>query len=79
VTSPNDTDARSDALYCAWLCGTVLGAGGMALHHKICHTLGGSFDTPHAETHAFMQRHTDGTKDRASKPGAVERVAAGVR
>ena len=24
----------------------------MALHHKLCHTLGGSFDLPHAETHA---------------------------
>ena len=58
VTSPNDTDARSDALYGAWLCGTVLGAVGMALHHKICHTLGGSFDTPHAETHAVMLPHT---------------------
>jgi maleylacetate reductase len=32
----------------------------MALHHKICHTLGGSFDTPHAETHAVMLPHTIG-------------------
>jgi maleylacetate reductase len=58
VKSPKDMDARSDALYGAWLCGTVLGAVGMALHHKICHTLGGSFDTPHAETHAVMLPHT---------------------
>ncbi|GAA3070023.1 maleylacetate reductase [Rhizobium viscosum] len=55
---PNDAGARSDALYGAWLCGTVLGTVGMALHHKICHTLGGSFDTPHAETHAVMLPHT---------------------
>ena len=26
----------------AWLCGSVLGNVGMALHHKLCHTLGGS-------------------------------------
>jgi maleylacetate reductase len=26
----------------------------MALHHKLCHTLGGSFDLPHAETHAAV-------------------------
>jgi maleylacetate reductase len=32
----------------------------MSLHHKICHTLGGSFDTPHAETHAIMLPHTIG-------------------
>lgn len=58
VTSTHDADARAEALYGAWLCGTVLGTVGMALHHKICHTLGGSFDTPHAETHAVMLPHT---------------------
>ncbi|WP_431324279.1 maleylacetate reductase [Rhizobium sp. YTU87027] len=58
VKSPEDEEARSDALYGAWLCGTVLGTVGMALHHKICHTLGGSFDMPHAETHAVMLPHT---------------------
>ncbi|MFY8102087.1 MAG: maleylacetate reductase [Allorhizobium sp.] len=58
IKSPQDTDARAEALYGAWLCGTVLGTVGMALHHKICHTLGGSFDTPHAETHAVMLPHT---------------------
>jgi maleylacetate reductase len=58
VKTPGDRDARSEALYGAWLCGSVLGAVAMALHHKICHTLGGSFDTPHAETHAIMLPHT---------------------
>ncbi|MBA1914322.1 iron-containing alcohol dehydrogenase, partial [Escherichia coli] len=58
VNDPKNTEARSDALYGAWLCGSVLGTVGMALHHKICHTLGGSFDTPHAETHAVMLPHT---------------------
>ncbi len=51
-------EGRDSALYGAWLCGTVLGQVGMALHHKICHTLGGSFDMPHAETHAVMFPHT---------------------
>lgn len=55
-----NAEARSDALYGAWLCGTVLGTVGMALHHKICHTLGGSFGMPHAETHAVMLPHTIG-------------------
>lgn len=58
VAAPDDADARNEALYGTWLCGTVLGTVGMALHHKICHTLGGSFDTPHAETHAVMLPHT---------------------
>lgn len=46
------------ALYGSWLCGTVLGTVGMSLHHKLCHTLGGSFDLPHAETHAILIAHT---------------------
>ena len=60
IAEPQNLEARGDALYGAWLCGTVLGTVGMALHHKICHTLGGSFDMPHAETHAVMLPHTIG-------------------
>jgi maleylacetate reductase len=60
VNSPRDPAAREKALYGAWLCGTVLGQISMSLHHKICHTLGGSFDMPHAETHAVMLPHTIG-------------------
>ena len=29
----------------------------MSVHHKICHTLGGAFDLPHAETHTVMLPH----------------------
>ena len=56
--TPHDTSARTDALYGAWLCGTVLQATSMALHHKLCHVLGGAFDLPHAGTHAVMLPHT---------------------
>ncbi len=56
-TNPKDREARSDALYGAWACGTCLGAVGMALHHKICHVLGGAFNLPHAETHAVVLPH----------------------
>jgi maleylacetate reductase len=55
---PQDREARWQALYGAWMCGVALGSVGMALHHKICHTLGGSFDLPHAETHTVMLAHT---------------------
>ena len=58
VEVPHDPEARSLALYGSWLCGTVLGTVGMALHHKLCHALGGSFDLPHAETHAVLLPHT---------------------
>lgn len=58
VKEPGDLPARSDALYGSWLCGSVLGTVGMSLHHKLCHTLGGSFDLPHAETHAIVLPHS---------------------
>ncbi len=54
---PRNIDARSQALYGAWLCGTVLGNVGVALHHKLCHTLGGSFNLPHAEVHTVILPH----------------------
>ena len=58
VSGAGDAESRSLALYGAWLCGTVLGSVAMGLHHKLCHTLGGSFDLPHAETHTVMLPHT---------------------
>ncbi|MFG1924583.1 maleylacetate reductase and hydroxyquinol 1,2-dioxygenase domain-containing protein [Cryptosporangium sp. NPDC048952] len=57
VATPTDPEARADALTGAWLAGTCLGAVGMGLHHKLCHTLGGSFNLPHAETHTVLLPH----------------------
>jgi maleylacetate reductase len=57
VRAPDDRDARSQALYGAWLGGVCLGSVGMALHHKLCHVLGGTFNLPHAETHAIVLPH----------------------
>ncbi len=54
VVHPEDVDAQAEALYGAWLGGLTLASVGMALHHKLCHVLGGTFNTPHAETHALM-------------------------
>ncbi len=57
VADPTDLDAREQTQRGAYACGAVLGRVGMALHHKLCHTLGGSFDLPHAETHAIVLPH----------------------
>ncbi|GAB4261265.1 MAG: maleylacetate reductase [Pararhodobacter sp.] len=67
VANPADAGARAEALYGSWLCGTVLGTVGMALHHKLCHTLGGAFDTPHAETHAILLPHTAAYNEPAAR------------
>ena len=66
--------ARSDALYGAWLCGTVLGHVGMALHHKLCHTLGGSFNLSHAETHTIVLPHALAYNAKEA-PQAMQRIA----
>ena len=68
---PGDREARATALYGAWLCGVALGGASMALHHKLCHTLGGSFDMPHAETHAVVLPHSIGF----NAPAAPELLA----
>ncbi len=69
-----DLSARGDAQYGAWLAGACLGAVGMALHHKICHVLGGTFDLRHAETHTVMLPHVM-AYNAAAAPDAMRRVA----
>lgn len=71
---PRDLEARSQALYGAWLCGTVLGNVGMALHHKLCHTLGGTFNLPHAEVHTVILPHAIAYNASAA-PVAMTRIA----
>ncbi|MDN4574897.1 maleylacetate reductase [Pandoraea cepalis] len=72
-TTPDDFAARSLALYGAWLCGSVLGNVGMSLHHKLCHTLGGSFNLPHAETHTVVLAHVLAFNANAA-PEAMRRI-----
>src|SRR4029077_11993937 len=74
MKNPADKAARSDALFGAWLCGTCLGAVGMALRHKLCHTLGRSCNLPHAETHTVVLPHT-ATYNATAAPDAMARVA----
>jgi maleylacetate reductase len=74
VREPNNLDARGDALYGAWLAGSCLAVVGMALHHKLCHTLGGSFNLPHAETHTIMLPHATRYNSEAA-PEAMMRIA----
>jgi alcohol dehydrogenase class IV len=74
AADPQHVEARSDALFGAWACGNCLGTVGMALHHKLCHALGGSFDLSHAETHTVILPHAAAFNQGAA-PKAMERVA----
>ena len=74
VDQPHSLEASTQALYGAWLAGMALGAG-IALHHKLCHTLGGSFDLPHAPTHALMLPYA-AHYNRDAAPDAMARIAS---
>ena len=56
IRNPADIDARTDALYGAWLAGATISTTSVALHHKLCHVLGG-LGLPHAETHSIVLPH----------------------
>jgi maleylacetate reductase len=53
--SPN---IHAQLLLGAYFAGLALGMVQMGLHHKLCHVLGGSFNMPHAETHAILLPYT---------------------
>ena len=72
--NPRDLEVRGEALYGAWLAGSVLGITSMGLHHKLCHALGGAFDLPHAQTHAVMLPYVAAYNACAAAP-AMARVA----
>jgi maleylacetate reductase len=74
VKAPQDLEARSDALYGAWLAGVSFATTGMGLHHKLCHVLGGTFNLPHAETHSIVLPHA-ARYNRDAAPEAMARIA----
>lgn len=76
VADGKDLAARSDALYGAWLAGIALGSAGMALHHKLCHILGG-FGLPHAETHSIVLPHAM-RYNREAAPDAMRSIARAI-
>ena len=86
VSNPGDMDARTEAMYGACLAGGALGTGTTGLHHRLCHTLGGMFNTPHAETHTILLPHSvaynagavpEGTR-RIAEALEVDDAAAGI-
>lgn len=69
ITDPMNIEARSKVLLGASLAGAALGTGTTSLHHKLCHTFGGTFNTPHAETHAVLLAHCVAYNASATKEG----------
>ncbi|MFQ5659786.1 MAG: maleylacetate reductase [Gammaproteobacteria bacterium] len=74
VKEPDNLAFRTEALYGTCLAGAALGAGTTGIHHRLCHTLGGSFDTPHALTHTVILPYAVAFNAGAA-PEGTQRVA----
>ncbi|TQL44950.1 maleylacetate reductase [Homoserinimonas aerilata] len=57
VGSASDQEGREQTLYGAYLSAVAFASAGSGLHHKICHVLGGTYNLPHAQTHATVLRY----------------------
>jgi maleylacetate reductase len=75
VAEPGNLDARALALYGAYLAGSAFAVAGTALHHKVCHVLGGTFGLDHAAANAVVLPHV-AAFNASAVPGALARVAA---
>jgi alcohol dehydrogenase class IV len=53
----SSTEALRAALYGGFLGGVLVAMCGIALHHRLCHVLGGLFDLPHSETNSAVLPH----------------------
>jgi maleylacetate reductase len=78
AADPSGIAGRETALYGAYLAAVSFASAGSGLHHKICHVLGGTFNLPHAETHATVLPYVLALNGPAA-PHAAERLAAALR
>ncbi|MDQ0678827.1 maleylacetate reductase [Arthrobacter pascens] len=72
---PQDLQGREQALYGAYLSAVAFASAGSGMHHKICHVLGGTFNLPHAQTHATVLSYVLAFNAPAA-PEAAARAAA---
>lgn len=54
VEEPRGIRGRDLALHGAYLAAVSFASAGSGMHHKLCHILGGTFNLPHAQTHATV-------------------------
>ncbi len=73
TANPADLDARTGAMYGAYLAGVALATGGTALHHRACHVLGGMFNLNHGEMNSVVLAHAVAYNAPAI-PGVIDRI-----
>jgi len=54
ANDPHDVQARNALLFGAYLAAVALAGSGMAVHHRICHVLGGTYGIAHGDANAVI-------------------------
>jgi maleylacetate reductase len=75
-TDGNDVEARTEMLQGAFLAGTALSNVTMALHHGLCHTLGGTAGVPHGIANSIILPHAMRFNRDATAPQLVPAAEA---
>jgi alcohol dehydrogenase class IV len=73
LDEPDDLGARGDALFGAHLAGKAFAVAGSALHHKLCHVLGGTFRLVHGEVNSVVLPHVT-SFNAPAVPDAMARI-----
>jgi maleylacetate reductase len=60
VRDPGDLAGRTEAMLGAHLAGAVLAVAGVAIHHQLCHVIGGELGLDHAGLNAVLLPHAVG-------------------
>lgn len=73
IRNPDDLDARSKVLYGGMLSGQCVTLAGIALHHKLCHVLGGHHGIPHGESNSVILPYAIAYNESAA-PDAMKKI-----
>ncbi len=73
IENPTDLDARSQVLYGGMLSGHCVTLAGIAIHHKLCHVLGGHHGIPHGESNSVVLPYAVAYNENAA-PDAMDKI-----
>lgn len=73
IDDTNDLMARSQVLYGGMLSGYCVTLAGIAIHHKLCHVLGGHHGIPHGESNSVILPYAVAYNE-SSAPEAMEKI-----
>lgn len=73
IKNPTDLKAQEQVLYGGMLSGYCVTLAGIAIHHKLCHVLGGNHGIPHGESNSVVLPYAVAYNETAA-PKAMEKI-----